>query len=61
MHLASEQPEVVGNYLLEELRAGRVICIPSQKEAKELGTHYSPFGVIPKKGKPDKWRLIIDL
>ena len=21
----------------------------------------SPFGVIPKKGKPDKWRLIVDL
>ena len=61
MHLASEQPEVVGNYLQEELRAGRVIRIPSQKEAKELGVHCNPFGVIPKKGKPDKWRLIIDL
>ena len=23
--------------------------------------HVSPFGVIPKKSKPEKWRLIIDL
>ena len=61
MHSASEQPEVVENYLQEESRAGRVIHIPSQKEAEELGIHYSPFGVIPKKGKPDKWRLILDL
>ena len=61
MHSASEQPEVVEDYLQEELRAGRVIRIPSQKEAEELGIHYSPFGVIPKKGKPNKWRLIIDL
>ena len=38
-----------------------MIRIPSQKEAEELGIHYSPFGVIPKKGKPDKWRQIIDL
>ena len=58
---ASEQPEVVENYQQEELRADRVICIPSLEEAKELGVHYSPFGVIPKKGKPDKWRLIVDL
>ena len=47
----------------EELKAGRVILIPSQKEAEELGihVHYSPFKVIPKKGKPDKWRLTINL
>ena len=23
--------------------------------------HCSPFGVIPKKNKPNKWRLILDL
>ena len=25
------------------------------------GVHTSPFGVIPKKHKPNKWRLILDL
>ena len=27
----------------------------------ELYVHASPFGVIPKKHKPDRWRLILDL
>ena len=47
MHSVSKQPEVVRNYLQEELRAGRVIHNPSQREAEEPGIHYSPFGVIP--------------
>ena len=25
------------------------------------GIHISPLGVIPKKNKPGKWRLIVDL
>ena len=29
--------------------------------AAELGIHCSAFGVIPKKHKPNKWRLIVDL
>ena len=33
-----------------ELEAGRA-----------LGVHVSLFGVIPKKSKPNKWRLILDL
>ena len=25
------------------------------------GVHYSPLGIIPKRNKPGKWRLIVDL
>ena len=31
------------------------------KTAESLGVHCSPFGVIPKTGRPGRWRLIIDL
>ena len=26
-----------------------------------MGIHISPFGVIPKKNRPNKWRLIVNL
>jgi len=26
-----------------------------------MGVHCSPFGVIPQKGKPGKWRLILNM
>ena len=31
------------------------------EQAEALGVHCSPFGVIPKKGKAGRWRLIVDL
>ena len=55
-----QAPNVVENYLKEELELGRVVKL-SSSEALKLGVHCSPFGVIPKKHKPGKWRLIIDL
>ena len=58
---ASEQPGVIRQYLKEEIAGGRVIKVLSLKEAEELGIHCSPFGVIPKKNRPNKWRLIVDL
>ncbi len=33
----------------------------SEEEAQLVGVHYNPFGVIPKKSNPNKWRLILDL
>ena len=48
-------PEVVSDYIATELRIARVD--PEQAG----GVHTSPFGVIPKKHKPNKWRLILDL
>jgi len=35
--------------------------IGSLVTASSLGIRLSPLGAIPKKGKPDKWRLIMDL
>lgn len=58
---ALEQPEVVSRYLAEEQVAGRVVKVGSIQEAEELGVHCSPFGVIPKRNRPNKWRLIVHL
>ena len=58
---AGEHPEVVSKYLEEEWQMGRIGLAGTLEEAKMLGIHCSPFGVIPKKSKPGKWRLIVDL
>jgi len=55
-----QAPNVVENYLKEELELGRVVKL-SSSEVLKLGMHCSPFGVIRKKHKLGKWRLIIDL
>ena len=31
------------------------------EDALAKNIHCNPFGVIPKKNKPNKWRLILDL
>ena len=54
-------PEVVRGYLDKEREAGRVVAVGSAEQAEALGVHCSPFGVIPKKGKTGRWRLIVDL
>ena len=58
---AREHPEVVCGYLQEEVSSGRVIDVGDSKTAESLGMHCSPFGVIPKTGRPGRWRLIVDL
>jgi hypothetical protein len=58
---ASEHPDIVSKYLQEEIACGRVIKVQAGQEAELLGIHCSPFGVIPKKRKANKWRLILDL
>ena len=52
---------MVESYLTEERQQGRLVSVGSRREADKLGVHCSPFGVIPKKGRQNKWRLIIDL
>ena len=56
---ALAHPEVVEEYLAKERRDGRVLG-PFPLEISPP-VHVSRFGVIPKSGKPNKWRLIIDL
>ena len=58
MASAVEQESVVDKYLHEELAANRIIQV---QEAHAQLMHYSPFGVIPKRNRPNKWRLIVDL
>ena len=58
-----EHKEVVQSYLDREVKLGRMACL-STAQAEELapmGIQISPFGVIPKRNRPGKWRLIINL
>ena len=50
---------VVDAYISKELEQGRMVHIPDPSVLPWF--HTSPFGVIPKKHKPGKWRLIVDL
>ena len=54
-------PEVVSEYIATELALGRIAEVGLAETAKKSGIHTSPFGVIPKKHKSNKWRLILDL
>ena len=56
-----EHPEVVDRYIEEEVAMGRLRVVGSSVLAQHLGIQCSPFGVIPKKNRPNAWRLIVDL
>ena len=58
---AYEQPEIVTAYIRREVELGRLTPIlPVQSLTPPL-MQVSPFGVIPKKHTPGKFRLIVDL
>ena len=61
MQSAEVQEEIVEAYIQAELSEDRALLVGSCKEAHELGIHCSPFGVIPKKNRPGKYRLILNL
>ena len=50
------QPELVTQYLEREVSLGRMEII-----ARSNLVHTSPISLIPKKGKPGRWRLIVHL
>ena len=56
-NLPTKNPSVIGNYLDREVQLGgmhrHVVSLP--------GVNLSPLGAIPKKIKPGKWCLIMDL
>ena len=58
---AGEQPQVVQDSLTKEVSAGRLREVGTVAEAAAMGVQCNPLGVIPKRGKPEKWRLIVDL
>ena len=55
---ANQHAEVIDVYLENEVRLGRVVGPFDSPPVQNL--HISSFGVIPKKGQPGKWRLIVD-
>ena len=56
---AYQQPSIIDEYLAHEVSRGRVAGPFRSPPLPNL--HISSFGVIPKKGQPGKWRLIVDL
>ena len=60
---ALEHPDVVQAYLDREVRLGRMARLAHEDMAAvtTLGLQISPCGVIPKRNRPDKWRLIVNL
>ena len=56
---AMEHPEVVEQYLTDEISAGRMIGPFSESDIP--GCQISRMGVIPKGHTPGRWRLITDL
>ena len=56
---AVQHPGPDQQYLASEQEAGRIAGPFREQEVPEV--HVSRFGVIPKSGRPDEWRLILDL
>ena len=57
--MLTQNPSIISEYLHREVSLGRMQCLPPESINK--GVHISPIGAIPKKHKPGKWRLIVDL
>ena len=55
-NIPSPKPEIISEYLGREVSLGRMDHVPPGQQV-----HLSPLGIIPKKNKPGKWRLIMDL
>ena len=58
-NLPNQVPLVISEYLARVVSLNRMIKFPLG--IWPSGTHISPVGAIPKKNKPAKWRLIVDL
>lgn len=56
---ASSHPQVVAEYLREEVSLGRMVG--SLSPLLRTSCHISRFGVIPKSHQPNKLRLTVDL
>ena len=61
MSSAHDNPEVVQKYIDCEVEAGRLLPAQGSTTNPIAQIHTSPFGVIPKRHQPEKWRLIVDL
>ena len=61
-NLPISHPEVVASYIDHEVLLQRIVRLSCPKTAAHaLGIQISPIRIIPKKNRPNKWRLITDL
>ena len=59
-NMSTPEPELVTSYLDHETSLGRMVRVKEgSKPTKNI--QISPMGMIPKKNRPGKWRLIVDL
>ena len=56
-----DHPEVVDTYMAHEVDLKRVVRLPLAAADTLPHLQISPIGVIPKRKRPNKWRLIVDL
>ena len=57
---AKENPDVVDEYLLHKISMDRMWKM-TEPPSVPFHCHVSPIGVVPKKNRPGKWRLSVDL
>ena len=57
--MLTQNPSIIAKYLQREVALGRMKCFPTT--GGHSSVHLSPIGAIPKKHRPGKWRLIVDL
>ena len=57
--LAAQHASVINEHLANEVSRGRVAAPFDSPPLPNL--QVSSFGIIPKRGQPGKWRLIVDL
>ena len=60
MSSARQNPAIIEDYIAAEVRLGRLVPL-SPLATTPSQVHTSPFGLIPKKGCPNCWKLIVDL
>ena len=60
-NMPTPHPNLVSEYLQREAALGRMMIVGPDRENQLQRLQISPLGLIPKKNKPNKWRLIVDL
>ena len=56
MPSVSHKAEAVDHFVREEVHAGRLV-----QQLETAKVHVSPIGLVPKQGRPDSFRIIVDL
>ena len=61
MSSTKENPKVIQAYIDVEKDVGRLLPVQPKNHLPQSKCQISPFGVIPKRYQPGKWRLIVNL